>query len=89
MAEPTTKAAVEGSTPTPTQDENDRAAEGEHVVIKEDDGSGPPFEGIPGPPGPPGPAGAQGPAGAKGATGDKGPVGDKGPTGDQGPPGTP
>jgi hypothetical protein len=27
--------------PTPTQDENDRAALGEHVLEKEDDGSGP------------------------------------------------
>jgi hypothetical protein len=27
--------------PTPTQDENDRARMGEHVLEKEDDGSGP------------------------------------------------
>jgi len=27
--------------PTPTQEENDRAALGEHVLEKEDDGSGP------------------------------------------------
>jgi len=31
--------------PTPTQDENDRAALGEHILEHEDDGSGPdPFE---------------------------------------------
>jgi hypothetical protein len=29
--------------PTPTQDENDRGALGEHVVEKEDDGSGPDY----------------------------------------------
>jgi Collagen triple helix repeat (20 copies) len=85
MADPVVK-------PTPTQEENDLAAMGEHVKDKEEDGSGPPVLGVPGPPGPagdqgpqglPGPQGAPGP---KGATGDKGPIGDKGPTGD---PGTP
>jgi hypothetical protein len=30
--------------PTPTQDENDRAALGEHILAKQDDGSGPPID---------------------------------------------
>lgn len=34
--------------PTPTQEENDRAAMGEHVVEKEDDGSNPDPTGNPG-----------------------------------------
>jgi hypothetical protein len=30
--------------PTPTQDENDRFALGEHILTRQDDGSGPPID---------------------------------------------
>ena len=50
--------------PTPTQEENDRAALGEHVVDKEPDGS-PPDPGMPPLAGPP--SGSTGPTGPSGA----------------------